>query len=416
MIDFCSQEAKPLLLVEEAIEKILMAIQEVTDYEVVELRAGLGRVLAENVYAIVDSPYDKNSAMDGYAFSSIDIDNQQDFSLTKVGTSWAGRPYHGQLTKGQCIRIFTGAVVPSELDSVIMQEHVTENAGQVLFPAATKAFQNIRNAGEDIAVNSLVLDANKTLSAMDLGLLASVGVEKVAVKRQVKVAFFSTGDELRALGQPLVSGQIYDSNRYTLYGLLMEAQYSVTDMGVLADDPALLEASFIKAAQNYDVIITTGGASVGDADYIKEILTRCGSVNFWKLAIKPGKPLAFGKIGDCHFFGLPGNPVAVVVTYQYLVLPALKKLAGAVVPKKLHIAATCLSKLKKAAGRQEYLRGVLRQDTNGEFFVTSAGKQGSHILRSMSQANCYIVLPVSCEGVNEGEKVRVDLMPGTNVI
>ena len=416
MIDFCSQESKPLLEVEEAIAKILEAMQVVKDHEVVDLKSGLGRVLAQDVFANVSSPPEKNSAMDGYAFSSKDIINGNDFALTLVGTAWAGRPYTDKIESGQCVRIYTGAVLPDAFDSVIMQEHVIVSHKFIHFPATTQPYQNVRKMGEDIALAAAVLEANKILSPIDLGLLASVGVEKIAVKRQIRVAFFSTGDELQTLGQPLGPGQIYDSNRYTLNGLLTDPLYSVSDLGVLPDDPNILEESFIKAAEHYDVIISTGGASVGDADYIKEILMRCGNVNFWKLAIKPGKPLAFGKIGNCHFFGLPGNPVAVVVTFQYLVAPALKRLAGLGLAKKLHIMATSLSELKKSAGRQEYLRGILTQDSNGEFLVSSAGKQGSNILRSLSLANCYIVLPVACQGVNAGDKVRVDLMPGASIV
>ena len=414
MIDFCSQEAKPLLLVDDAISRIQASVTRINAQEVVVLKNALGRVLAEDIYANVPSPPYKNSAMDGYAFSSTDIDGESTFVLKQVGISWAGRPYRGIVEPGQCVRIFTGAVVPDGLDSVVMQEQVTVNDELINFPSNTQLYQNIRKMGEDVALDAVVLKANKALSAMDLGLLASVGIEKLAVKRRVKVAVFSTGDELQSLGQPLGLGQIYDSNRYTLNALLSDPLYEVTDMGVLLDDPDLLEASFIKASRDYDVIISTGGASVGDADYIQEILTRCGQVNFWKLAIKPGKPLAYGKIGDCHFFGLPGNPVAVVVTFQYLVEPALKKLAGVGPSKKLQITATSLSVIKKSAGRQEYLRGILTQDSNGEFFVSSAGKQGSHILTSMSQANCYIVLPVASLGIKEGDKVNVDLMLGTS--
>ena len=416
MIDFCSQESKPLLLVEEAIDKIMTAVEAVKECEVIELRLGFGRVLAKDVLASISSPPERNSAMDGYAFNSRDINTENAFVLTLAGTAWAGRPYTAELLAGQCVRIFTGAVVPEALDSVIMQEHVSVNHESIQFPETTQPYQNIRKMGEDIALGSVVLDSNKVLSAMDLGLLASVGIEKIVVKRKVKVAFFSTGDELQTLGQALSSGQIYDSNRYTLTGLLTDPLYDVTDMGLLPDDPDILEENFIKAAEKYDVIISTGGASVGDADYVKDILTRCGNVNFWKLAIKPGKPLAFGKIGNCHFFGLPGNPVAVVVTFQYLVASALKKLAGLTIEKKLQITAICLSDLKKSAGRQEYMRGILTQDSHGVFFVSSAGKQGSHILKSMSHANCYIVLPVTCQGVKEGDKVRVDLMPGTSIL
>jgi molybdopterin molybdotransferase len=248
----------------------------------------------------------------------------------------------------------------------------------------------------------------KKLTAVDLGLLASAGVEQVTVKRRLKIAYFSTGDELTASGQPLMPGKIYDSNRAMLGGLLADTSYNVADLGVIPDNKQLLEDSFIEAAKNHDVIITTGGASVGEADYVKEILQGCGEVNFWKMAIKPGKPLAFGKIGACCFFCLPGNPVAVVVTFQQVVAPALRQLSGAPPAKPLRLTATCTTPLKKAPGRQEYQRGILSQDENGEFFVTSAGQQGSHILSSMSRSGCYIVLPEHCKGIQAGEKVTVE--------
>jgi molybdopterin molybdotransferase len=354
--------------------------------------------------------------MDGYAFSSQDINPEQPFTLNLAGTSWAGQPYQGHLQPGQCIRIFTGAVLPSEADSVVMQEHVQANGPTVLFPANTPARKHIREVGEDIMQGSLLCAHPKKLNALDLGLLASAGIDKLDVKRPVKIAFFSTGDELTALNQPLEAGKIYDSNRYTLSGLLNDACYSVTDMGVIADDKQLLQDALTTAAKNHDVIISTGGASVGEADYVKEVLDRCGEVNFWKIAIKPGKPLAFGKIGSCCFFGLPGNPVAVIVTFQYIVAPALKQLSGAQDSKPLQLTATCTSALKKSPGRQEFQRGILTQDSNGEFFVASSGKQGSNILSSMSRANCYIVLPTECKGVQVGDKVRVDLIRDAKII
>ena len=415
MIDVCSQERKPLLSIDEALERIRATIRPIVETEAVALQNALGRVLAEPAYSKTNSPPDRNAAMDGYAFFSADVKPGQSFSLECIGTSWAGRPYTGQLKAGQCIRIFTGAVLPPELDSVMMQEQVTVDDLRIHFPEQTMIKQHVREIGEDIKQGGLLFDPPKKLSAIDLGFLASAGVTEVTVKRFVRVAIFSTGDELVELGKPLASGQIYDSNRHLLKGLLSDPAYSVTDFGVIADDPSLLEASFIEAAKSHDVIITTGGASVGEADYINEILSRCGEVNFWKLAIKPGKPLAFGKIGGCYFFGLPGNPVAVVVTYHYFVKPALKQVSGVLASTPLFLTATCTSLLKKSKGRQEYQRGILTQDSQGEFFVASAGRQGSNILKSMSQANCYIVLPVDCQGVQVGDKVRVELMQSVDL-
>ncbi len=408
MIDACSREAKQLLSLKEALERIKAAIHPVGGTEKVMLKNALGRVLAEPVYSPISIPHDRNAAMDGYAFASSDMTQKQAFTLSLVGTSWAGRPFQGQLKPGQCVRIFTGAVVPEGADSVIMQEHVQVQEQNIHFPEDTKAHQNIREVGEDIKQGGLLCAHPKLLTAVDLGLLASAGIGNVTVRRLIKIAFFSTGDELTSLGQPLESGKIYDSNRYTLNGLLADACCSVVDLGVIPDDKQKLEDSLIEASKNYDVIITTGGASVGEADYVKEILESCGEVNFWKIAIKPGKPLAFGKIGQCYFFGLPGNPVAVIATFQQIVTPALKQLSGAPYSKPLQLTATCTSAIKKAPGRQEFQRGILTQDDNGEFFVASSGKQGSHILSSMSQANCYIVLPSECKGMQVGEKVTVE--------
>ncbi|MDD5322781.1 MAG: molybdopterin molybdotransferase MoeA [Methylococcales bacterium] len=408
MIDLCSQESSPLLSIDAALARIKAAIHPVAGSEQVVLKKALGRVLSQSVYSPVNIPQDRNSAMDGYALSSDDINREQPFTLSLAGTSWAGRPFAGQLQPGQCIRVFTGAVLPAQADSVIMQEQVRADGQTIHFPANLPARQNIREIGEDIMQGNLLCSHPRKLNAIDIGLLASAGIYELTVKRPVRIAFFSTGDELTALGQPLQPGKIYDSNRYALSGLLTDAGHSVTDMGVIADNKQLLENSFITAAKNHDVIITTGGASVGEADYVKEILARCGEVNFWKIASKPGKPLAFGKIGSCYFFGLPGNPVSVIVIYQHIVAPALKQLSGAPDTKPLRLTATCTTALKKAPGRQEFQRGILTQDENGEFFVASSGNQGSNILSSFSRANCYIILPTECDGVQAGDKVSVE--------
>jgi len=408
MIDACSQEPRALLSIGDALDRIKSAVKPVNSTEQVSLKNALGRVLAEPVYSPINIPYDRNAAMDGYAFASVDRADGQAFTLVLAGTSWAGRPFQGQMQPGQCVRIFTGAVVPEQADSVVMQEQVQVQEQCIHFPADTRAQQNIRKIGEDVQQGACLIAEPKKLTAVDLGLLASAGVDRVTVKRRLKIAYFSTGDELTSLGQPLESGKIYDSNRAMLGGLLADPGYSVADLGVIPDNKQLLEDSFIEASLNYDAVITTGGASVGEADYVKEILQKSGEVNFWKLAIKPGKPLAFGRIGECYFFGLPGNPVAVVVTFQQIVAPALRQLSGAPFVKPLRFAATCTSALKKAPGRREYQRGILSQDENGEFFVASAGHQGSHILSSMSQSGCYIVLPEECSGVQAGDRVTVE--------
>ncbi len=408
MIDPCSLEPSSLLGVDNALAKIKSAIQPSTASERAVLKNALGRVLAEDVFSPINIPYDRNSSMDGYALSSKDIANNQPVTLTLAGTSWAGKPFQGELQAGQCVRIFTGAILPDATDSVVIQEQVNADGNDITFPANIAAFQNIREAGEDIKQGSLLCHRLKKLSAADISLLAAAGTYDVPVRRKLNIAFFSTGDELMGIGQQPESGKIYDSNRYALAALLTDPCYNAVDMGAIPDDRQLLEDTLKQAAESNDVIITTGGASVGDADYIKDILASCGEVKFWKIAIKPGKPLAFGKIGPCYFFGLPGNPVSVMVTFHQIVAPALKQLSGAEANKPLRLLATCTSTLKKAPGRLEFQRGILTQDVNGHFFVASTGKQGSHILSSMSQGNCYIILPTECKGINSGEKVLVE--------
>jgi len=406
-MDVCSREAKPLLTVAYALARILAAVQPVNSSEPLALDQALGRVLAEPLFSSINLPYDRNAAMDGYALRSSDI-QEQDFTLAVVGASWAGKPFTGSLRQGQCARIFTGAVVPEQADTVIMQEQVRADGDSACFPGKLKSGQNIREAGEDVRQGGLLLEPGKKLAAVDLALLAAAGVAQVEVKKQPRIIFFSTGDELTPLGEPPASGKIYDSNRYLLRGLLADAAYNVTDGGILADDPRLLEETLFAAADRYDAIITTGGASVGEADYVKDLLTRCGQVDFWKLAIKPGKPMAFGGIGGCHFFGLPGNPVAVMVTFQQLVAPALRQLAGAPAYRPLRLKARCTTPLKKSPGREEFQRGVLMQTEDGGLQVSADGKQGSHILSSLAAANCFIVLPADCEGVAAGESVIVE--------
>lgn len=408
MTDPCCLEPNSLLSVEAALDRIACIIKAIAGEEKAVLKNALGRILAQSVYSPINIPQDRNASMDGYALASNDINPDHPFSMRLAGGSWAGKPFQGRLQAGECIRIFTGAVVPSPADSVIMQELAKVNGQTINFPANLKAHQHIREAGEDIKQNSLLAAQAKKLTAPDLALLASAGIYDIPVKRHIKIAFFSTGDELTAIGQPLKSGKIYDSNRYSLTGLLADPCYSVVDMGVVPDNEQLLESHLLEASKHFDVIITTGGASVGDADYVKEILNRIGQVAIWKIAIKPGKPLAFGKIGSCYFFGLPGNPVSVIVTFQQIVAPALKRLSGAPPEKPLRLKAVCTTRLKKEAGRQEFQRGILTQDENGDYFVASSGNQGSHILSSMSRSQCYIVLPADCQGIQPGESVIVE--------
>jgi len=349
--------------------------------------------------------------MDGYAFNGHALPPADDAStatLTIVGTAWAGQPFDGELKPGECVRILTGAVVPDTADSVIAQEQVERHDGNITFPRSLPLFKNIRPAGSDVALDEVLIDAPQKLGARHLALLASAGIGHIDVYRRLKIAFFSTGDELVDVTQTLKTGQIYDSNRYLLSGLLHAPNHVVTDLGIVADQPERLERLLSDAATHHDVIISTGGVSVGDADFVKQTLARCGKLDFWQLAIKPGKPLTFGRIGECWFIGLPGNPVAVWVTYEQFVKPALQQLAGAAATQKLRLPARCLDTLRKTAGRQEYQRGILQQSADGSLSVKRAGGQDSHQMQAASRANCLIVLDVDCQGIEIGESVWVE--------
>lgn len=405
MTDQCS--STQLISLSAALKKIYHTISALNSNEIVNLHTALNRVLAVDCIAPFNLPAFPNSAMDGYAFNSADI-QQSGFDLVQSGTSWAGRPYKEKLLPGQCVRIFTGAVIPQGSDSVIMQEQVQINAHNIHFPENTQAQQHLRYVGEDLQQHDCLLSAPKKITAVDLGLLAAAGIYEISIKRKIRIAFFSTGDELRSIGQPLAEGDIYDSNRYLLTGLLAEVCYEITDLGVLRDHKDSIKQCLLRAAQNHDVIISTGGASVGDADFIKEILDEIGQVNFWKLAIKPGKPLAFGRIQQCYFFGLPGNPASVLATFQQVVSPALQHLSGMRKTTQIRITALCKSPLFKQAGRQEFQRGILSQTASGEFEVITSGKQGSNILSASSRANCYIVLAREQENIKIGEYVQVE--------
>lgn len=408
MTEICYPKTAQLLSVSQARQQIRDAITPITETELIPITDGLGRTLVETLLSPINIPPQRNAAMDGYAFCSTDIISNQAFSLKEIGTSWAGHPYSGPIEKGQCVRIFTGAVVPDFADSVIAQEQVTRQGNTITLPANTIKGKNIRAAGSDVKQAEILISPPKKLTAPDLGLIASAGISQIKVKRRLHIGFFSTGDELSSLGEPLQPGQIYDSNRYMLAALLNDPAHLVCDLGVIKDDPELLENILITSSQTFDVLISTGGASVGDADFVKQILEKCGHINFWKLAIKPGKPLAFGKIKDCWYFGLPGNPVAVLVTHQQFVRPALQQMSGLAPKEPLRLQAQCKTALRKTPGRQEYQRGILEQSSTGELTVTAAEEQDSHQLKTASQANCFIVLANECNGVAVNETVIVE--------
>jgi len=393
------------LSVADARGLVLDALATIEGWECVAVRAALDRVLARDLIAPFNVPAYDNSAMDGYAVRSADLANAGDTALTLVGTAFAGHPFSGTLGAAQAVRIMTGAEIPYGADAVVMQEVVRCEHDQVHIPAGQKKGQNLRSAGEDLAVGSIALAAGTRCGPAELGLIASLGLGEVFVRHRLRVAFFSTGDEIASIGQPLAAGQVYDSNRYTLFGALSRLGCEVLDMGVVADEPAALEAAFRDASNAADVIITSGGVSVGEADFIRDMMARMGEVSFWKLAIKPGRPMAFGRIGNAVLFGLPGNPVAVMVTFYQFVQDALLKMMGvSPLPQAVLFPARADFSLRKRPGRIEYLRCRLVREA-GELTVSIAGAQGSGVLRSMSEANCFVVLPEDCSAVQPGDTV-----------
>ena len=399
--------------VEKAREHIRAFLSPVTTVERLSIRATLGRVLAEDVISPVNVPQHDNSAMDGYAVRFADLKSDAESTLKIVGASFAGKPYQGTLAAGQAVRIMTGAVIPAGADSVVQQERARASADQVSVMPLPKKGTNTRSAGEDLRAGETALKRGQPIRPAEIGMMASLGIGEVAVYRKLRVAFFSTGDELVAVGMPLGPGQIYDSNRYTIYGLLVRLGCEVLDMGVIRDTPEDVEQAFKDAAQSADVVITSGGVSVGEADYVKQVLDRLGEVLFWKIAMKPGRPLAYGKIGDAHFFGLPGNPVAVMVTFYQFVRDALLHLQGQARTIPLPTQkVVCTSAIKKAPGRTEFQRGILSRDATGQWSVRTTGDQGSGILSSMSQANCFIILPTDQGNVPAGSEVDIQLLEG----
>jgi molybdopterin molybdotransferase len=410
----CADDYDPNSMpVEKARALIRAFLTPVTTAERVAVRSALGRVLAADLVSPIDVPGHDNSAMDGYALRAADLAGAGPTRLRVAGTAYAGKPYGGALARGECVRIMTGAVMPADTDTVVMQEVVTREGEHAVLPPGQRPGQNRRRAGEDIRAGAPVLRRGQVVRPAELGLVASLGIGEVSVFRRLRVAFFSTGDELRSLGSPLGVGEIYDSNRYTIYGMLVRLGCEVLDLGVAEDSPERLEAALAEAAASADVVITSGGVSVGEADYIKSLLDKLGEVLFWKIAMKPGRPLAYGRIGQAQFFGLPGNPVSVMVTFYEFVREALLILQGcSAVPEAPQFRVRLASPLKKAPGRTEFQRGILVRDDSGEWTVRATGEQGSGILSSMSQANCFIVLPTERGNVAAGEMVEVQPMDG----
>jgi molybdopterin molybdotransferase len=401
------------LPVETARAAIRSVIVPVAANERVAVRASLGRVLGEDIVSTVNVPAHDNSAMDGWAVRAADLRPDGETALREVGVAYAGRKFDGSVRAGECVRVMTGAVMPPGTDTVVIQEVVKVDGDRIVVPPGQQQGQNRRLAGEDLALGRIVLHAGQAVRPAELGLLASLGLAEVAVRRKLRVAFFSTGDELASIGTALKEGEVYDSNRYTLYGMLARLGVELVDMGVVRDDPAALERAFREAAASADAIVSSGGVSVGEADFTRELLGRLGEVLFWKIAMRPGRPMAFGRIGNAWFFGLPGNPVAVMVTFYGFVRDALLALAGRTGDCALPLLRVpCATALRKKPGRTEFQRGILERGADGAWTARITGSQGSGVLRSMSEANCFIVLEHDRGDVKPGDPVSVQVFDG----
>ncbi|CCO46439.1 putative Bifunctional molybdenum cofactor biosynthesis MobB/MoeA [Vibrio nigripulchritudo SOn1] len=406
----CDTLSPAFLSVEQGRDAILNAITPLRDTNETSLKNAYGHVLASDVHSPINVPAYTNSAMDGYAIRSDDI-GRAEFRI--VAEVMAGNAFNSNLEAGQAVKIMTGAPTPSNADTVVMREQATESGDIVTFGnASIKAGQNVRQAGEDLAENQTVFQQGKRIESAEMGMLASLGIDICHTFRTVKVALFSTGDEVQAPGEPLKDSCIYDSNRFTLLGILERLGCEVIDLGILEDDQASITQALKDACVDADVIITSGGVSVGDADFIKNALEELGSIDFWRISMRPGRPLAFGKIGNKPFFGLPGNPVAVMVSFINFVEPALRKLQGETGWNPLKIKAIATENLRSRQGRTEFSRGIYNVNSSGLLEVKTTGKQGSGILRSMSEANCLIEISPEIDTVKTGESVTIIPLQG----
>ncbi len=402
------------LSVAQGQEFIRRFVPQVGAIEMLAIRSALGRVLARDLVSGIAVPAQDNSAMDGYALRAADLQAGAPTSLRVAGTGFAGQAYDGAVGAGECVRIMTGAVMPAGLDTVVPQEFTQAQDGIVTVPPGiVQAGDNRRLAGEDLALGEVALPAGRVLKPADIGLAASLGQAELPVRRRLRVAFFSTGDELRSIGEPLDAGCVYDSNRYTIHGMLTRLGVELLDLGVVRDDPVALEAAFRSACENADAIITSGGVSVGEADHTKQVMARLGEVAFWRIAMRPGRPMAFGRIASngrsAVLFGLPGNPVAVMVTFYAFVRDALMAMAGAAPTALPLLRARATEAIRKKPGRTEYQRGIVTRAADGDWDVQLTGAQGSGILRSMSVANGLVLLHHAQGSIERGG--HVDVLP-----
>ncbi len=405
------------LRADTALEFLQTLVTPVLQSESVELKAALGRVLASDVVSPIDVPAHDNSAMDGYAFRGEYLQAGAELSLELAGTAFAGKAWSAPLGPLQCLKIMTGAVMPSGLDTVVPQELVQVTGQSIRIPVgALQRGDNRRFRGEDLSLGKPALLAGTSVGPAALGLLASLGLAQVEVRRKLRVAFFSTGDEILSLGQSPREGAVYDSNRYTLFGLLTRMGVEVIDMGVVRDDPQALEVAFKQAANEADAIITSGGVSVGEADHTKAVMRKLAGgesgVAFWKIAMRPGRPMAVGRIGDAILFGLPGNPVAVMVTFLAFVRPALLTMMGAAAKDTPLLKAHSLEAIRKKPGRTEFQRAIVANASDGNLQVRTTGQQGSGVLSSMASANGLLLLHHDQGNVAIGEEVDVLMFDG----
>lgn len=410
MSPHATPSAPPSLLhPDQAIALLLAKVSPVADTEVVLLSDAFDRVLAEDLASHIDLPPFDNSSMDGYALRFADLEpTQQQSRLQLIGNAFAGHGFTGKAQPHSCVRIMTGAPVPAGYDTVQMQEETHAQGEWITINHPKGVGANVRRRGEELHQGTKVLNAGTQIGAAELGVLATIGISQVRVYRRLKVAFFSTGDELRPVGSELAPGQIYDSNRYAIQGLLRRAGVESLDLGVIADDPEAIRHAFRTAASQADMVLTSGGVSVGDADFTKQILEEEGQIDFWKLAIKPGKPFAMGRIGKAVFCGLPGNPVSSMVTFYKLVWPILNKMQGLTPTAPLLVNASLTTPVRKHRGRVEYQRGILTRNAQGELEVAITGSQGSGMLTSMSLANCFVILAQEQGDTPAGATVTVE--------